>query len=263
MNEDANTRAATVIWTTWSEGRRIASLPEDCRPSTMEEAYAAQAQIADVADACVVGWKIAATSAAGQRHIGVDGPLAGRLLVPRVFTSPARIPFGANHMRVAEAEFAFVLATELPPRGEPYDEPEVMAAVASLHPAIEIPDSRFEAFATAGGPQLVADNACAHWFVLGEPTNGEWRTADLARHEVTLKINGTVASRGHGADVLGDPRTALTWIVNQQSILGERLRAGQFITTGVCGKPSPIAPGDRVSAQFGAFGQADLVLSDG
>ena len=29
------------------------------------------------------GWKIAATSLDGQRHIGVDGPLAGRLLAER------------------------------------------------------------------------------------------------------------------------------------------------------------------------------------
>ena len=37
------------------------------------------------------GWKIAATSRAGQQHINVDGPLAGRLLADRAFESGCRI----------------------------------------------------------------------------------------------------------------------------------------------------------------------------
>ena len=39
---------------------------------------------------------------------------------------------------------------------------EVLAAVATLHPAIEVPDSRFDDFTIVGAPQLIADNACAH-----------------------------------------------------------------------------------------------------
>ncbi len=69
-------------------------------------------------------------------------------------------------MRVAEVEFAFTMGTDLPPRDVPYRLDEVMAAVASLHPAIEIPDSRYRSFTEVGAPQLIADNACAHQFVL-------------------------------------------------------------------------------------------------
>ncbi len=260
MKDAANQEAAKLIWESWRSGRLIRRLPDRCRPGTLEEAYAAQAELAGAAGDRVVGWKIAATSRAGQAHIGVDAPLAGRLLAGRVRPSPARIPFAPNRMRVAEAEFAFVLGAGLPPRPEPYAAHEVMSAVASLHPAIEIPDSRFEDFAAAGGPQLVVDNACAHWFVLGAAAQCDWREADLARHEVTLRVNDAVVTRGSGADVLGDPRTALTWIVNQQAVLGDGLRSGHVVTTGVCGKPSPVAPGDRVSADFGAFGEANLVL---
>ncbi len=59
-----------------------------------------------------------------------------------------------------------------------------MDTVASLHPAIEVPDSRFADFTRAGAAQLVADNACAHQFVLGPPTEAEWRGLDLAAHLV-------------------------------------------------------------------------------
>ena len=46
---------------------------------------------------------------------------------------------------------------------------EVLDAVDTLHPAIEIPDSRFADYVKAGEAQLIADNACAHLFVLGAP----------------------------------------------------------------------------------------------
>ena len=34
-----------------------------------------------------------------------------------------------------------------------------LAAVATLHPAIEVPDSRYDDFTRVGAPQLIADNA--------------------------------------------------------------------------------------------------------
>jgi 2-keto-4-pentenoate hydratase len=40
-------------------------------------------------------------------------------------------------------------------------------AVASLHPAIEVPDSRYDDFTRVGAAQLIADTACACWFVPG------------------------------------------------------------------------------------------------
>ncbi len=77
------------------------------------------------------------------------------------------IPFAGNIMRVAEGEFAFVFGEDLPPRDADYSEEEVMRTVATLHPCIETPDSRFAVFTAAGEPQLAADTACAGRFVLG------------------------------------------------------------------------------------------------
>ena len=163
-------------------------------------------------------------------------------------------------MRVAEAEFAFRLGADLPPGERPYQQDEVMAAVAALHPAIELPDSRFTDFAAAGGVQLAADNACAHLFVLGPETQTDWRGIDLAAHPVALHINGKPASRGRGGDALGDPRAALTWLANCEAVKPDGLRAGQVVTTGVCGQPTPVQPGDRVLADFGPLGQVDVTL---
>ena len=66
-----------------------------------------QAALAGLAGATPVGWKIAATSEAGQKHIGVDGPLAGRLWESKLHEGGTKLPAGHLHMAVVEAEFAF------------------------------------------------------------------------------------------------------------------------------------------------------------
>ncbi len=247
-------KAADLLWEHWHSGRRVAGLPADLRPATREEGYAIQANLEERSSAPLFGWKIAATSVAGQKHINVDGPLAGRLLRDKVFESGARLPFGANHMRVAEAEFAFRMEQDLPPRAEPYRVDEVLAAVGTLHPAIEVPDSRFDDFTVVGAPQLIADNACAHLFVLGPPAPANWREVDLIEHRVLGAVVGTVAREGKGANVLGDPRVALAWLANELSALGIPLRANEVVTTGTCLVPLPITPGAHVVMDFGRFG---------
>jgi 2-keto-4-pentenoate hydratase len=259
-NDDRFSAAADLLWRHWQAGTRLAELREEIRPRTRGEGYAVQAFLDERSAAPLFGWKIAATSRAGQEHIGVDGPLAGRLLRERVFDSGAELPLGGNHMRVAEAEFAFRMARTLPPRSEPYTVAEVLAAVDSLHPAIEIPDSRYDDFTRVGAPQLIADNACAHLFVLGPATAAPWRDMDLVEHPVTATVSrsdGTpeVTHSGKGQNVLGDPLLALTWLVNELSGLGIALDAGQIVTTGTCVVPVPIATGDAVRADFGWIGE--------
>ncbi len=204
------------------------------------------------------GWKIAATSTAGQAHIAVDGPLAGRLLAERVFESGSRLPFGQNQMRVAEAEFAFRMAAEMPPRAVRYSVEDVMANVAALYPAIEVPDSRYVDFTVVGAEQLIADNACARDFVLGAAAPAAWRKLDLAAHRVVGSVAGRLEREGIGANVLGDPREALAWLVNELSSLDLTLRAGQVVTTGTCLIPLAIAPGDRVACEFGELGSVSV-----
>ena len=230
------------------------------RPANRAEGYAIQGLLERRSAFPLFGWKIAATSKAGQAHIAVDGPLAGRLLRERVFDSGGEVPFGSNHMRVAEAEFSFRMGRDLRPRPEPYTVHEVLAAVDTLHPAIEIPDSRFEDFTIVGAPQLIADNACAHYFVLGPAAPDRWRSIDLGEHTVIGAIAGKSTREGRGANVLGDPRIALTWLVNELSGLGIPLSIGQLVTTGTCLVPLEIAPGDHMTADFGILGAVDVYI---
>ena len=261
MDERRIDEAARILWDAWSAGRRIPTLPRSCRPGTLDEGYAVQRAVAERSGSGTVGWKIAATSEAGQAHIGIDGPLAGRLLESRLYRGGAVIRAGALHMGVAEAEFAFRMGRDLPSDGAPLSIDAVMDGADALHVAIEIPDSRFEDFAAAGAPQLAADCACADLFVLGPAAPDGWRTIDLASHAVVLRINGAEASAGSGANVLGDPRIALAWLANDRAKRGEPLRAGEVVTTGTCVTPAPVRPGDELLADFGPLGTVGARLA--
>jgi 2-keto-4-pentenoate hydratase len=250
---DAIRRAASILWRSATNAERIPFLPPDIRPSTRADGYAIQSELTSLFQQPVVGWKIAATSIAGQQHIGVDGPLVGSLMLDRMLPSGARVSLSGNHMRVGEAEFAFRFARDLTPRGRPYDVGEVLDAVGDLHPTIEIPDSRFDDFARVGAPQLIADNACASWLVVGTAVSS-WRGLDLVAHIVEGFLDDERVVTGTGANVLDDPREALTWMVNERCTFGSGVRAGDLVTTGTCIAPVTIAPGQHFRADFGVLG---------
>jgi 2-keto-4-pentenoate hydratase len=258
MNDASRQAASDLLHEHWMRGAVISALPVDIRPATREEGYAIQARLDERSGSPVYGWKIAATSAAGQAHIGVDGPMAGRILAERVIPCTGVIPAGPNHMAVAEIEFAFRMGRNLEPRPEAYSVEEVLAAVETLHVGIEIPDSRYEDFAHVGAPQLIADNACAHYFVAAEASKANWRSIDLASHPVIGRVEGKIEQEGSGANVLGDPRIALTWLANELSRLGIMLQKGQTVTTGTCIPPLAISAGDLVTADFGSLGTATV-----
>ncbi len=260
-------RAAELIWRHMESGEPLASLPGDLRPGTRAEGYAIQARLpAAAGGAAVAGWKIAATSQAGREHIGVSAPLAGRILAPFVHAPGSELPSVGNRMLVAELEFVFEMGRTLAPRDDAYTVGEALEAVSSLRPGIELPSSRFEDFVHAGEAQLIADDACAGRFVFGAPTATDWPIMDLRAHVVhgrILRAGRPVLERdGLGANVHGDPREALAWLVNELSAHGVPLEAGSMVSTGTCLVPMELAPGDEIRGDFGVLGSISARLAE-
>ena len=249
--------ASKTLHDHWRAGTKFTGLDADRRPRDRIEGYAIQAAIEKYSSQNLFGWKIAATSEAGQKHINVDGPMAGRILAETVIPDGGTAPMAGNEMRVAEPEFAFRMRTDLPARSTPYTVQQVLDAVDTLHPAIEIPDSRFSDFVRAGDAQIIADNACAHLFVLGPPATADWRALDLVQERPVITLRGQQFT-GHGRNVLGDPLIALTWLANELRQLGVTLKAGEVVTTGTCHPPLPIQAGDRVECDFGLLGKVSV-----
>jgi 2-keto-4-pentenoate hydratase len=255
-------KAAECLIAPWRFQTRIAGIPPGDRPSTRSEGYRVQAALAELTGDRGIGWKIAATSIAGQKHIGVSGPLAGRLLGSRLKADGASVSIGRNIMKVAEAEFAFLMGWDLPPRATPYTVDEVLTASAALYPAIEFPDSRYQDFLSAGEAQLIADFACAGWLILGPRAPASWRFADLSVHKVSAWIDGQKVADGIGSNVLGDPRIALAWIANELSREGLGLKADEIVITGTCVVPVLISAGQHLVADFGTVGKVTARLTD-
>ncbi len=53
----------------------------------------------------------------------------------------------------------------------------------------------------------------------------------------------------------------MTWLANHLSKRGIGLKAGDIVTTGTCITPLPIAPGDRVIAEFAGLGQVTVAFN--
>jgi len=257
LDKDQIAAASRTLRDHWRAGTKLEKLDASLRPRDRSEAYAIQRKIEDHSTGKLFGWKIAATSEAGQKHINVDGPMAGRILAETVIADGGIASMTGNEMRVAEPEFAFRMHADLPPRSQPYTVREVLDAVGTLHPAIEIPDSRFRDFVSAGAEQIIADNACAHLFVLGAPAASDWRAIDLVEETPVITLRGK-QFKGHGKNVLGDPRIALTWLANELRQLGVTLKSGEVVTTGTCHPPLPIQSGDLLEADFGSIGRVSV-----
>ncbi|MEN3285618.1 MAG: 2-keto-4-pentenoate hydratase [Solirubrobacteraceae bacterium] len=259
MNASAVQRAADLLWAARTEQRTIVALPADCRPATLEEGWAIQRAL-DAPAGTHAGWKIAATSAGGQAHIGAFGPVIGRL--HERFVLPSGAVLSAEHMtmRAAEGEFGFRVAQDLPTRDEPFRREEVLAAIGALLPAIEVPDTRFDDFMAVGLPSLVADAMCGGHVVIGAPA-ASWDPAQLLGHRAVMRRDGEEVAAGTGADVLGDPCEAMVWLANELRENGVGLRAGDLVITGACTPPHPIAAGDAMEADFAALGRVEVAFS--
>ena len=147
MNPSSAADAAALLWRHWQATTRIDALPDACRPASRADGYAIQAELARQTGQATFGWKIAATSVAGQKHIAVDGPLAGRLLAGRTVPAGTPVRLGDNLMRVAEAEFAFRMRSALPPRANALHRGR--GAGRRRHAAPRDRDSRIRAIATS------------------------------------------------------------------------------------------------------------------
>src|SRR5258708_18088809 len=137
----------------------IAPLSERNTAITPEQAYAIQRawqQIKDQEDVHLVGHKIGLTSLAMQRQLGVDQPDYGFLLDTMVVSSGSTLAIRDFIAPRIEPEIAFWLADDV--RGPGVTAPQVLAATHHVCAALELVDSRIEAWRIKL-VDTIADNA--------------------------------------------------------------------------------------------------------
>jgi 2-keto-4-pentenoate hydratase len=243
---------------------RIKNLPPACCPQDQASAYQCQNELThkliENYGGQTIGYKTACTNESAQKLVNLDGPFYGPLLSAFVQMSPAELKTDDYFMRVVEPEFGFQMATDLPSKKTEYTKDEVSEAVGAILPAVEIVDSRYDDWTTVGALSLIADNACNAAWVYGKP-NKNWTDFDLANHEVSLYVNGSLMRKGRGDAVMGHPLNPLVWLVNMLSRNGKGLKAGDFVTTGITTEVYLAKNGDQIVADFGSIGSVELSFS--
>lgn len=225
---------AKALWKARTGGGLVA-VDAAQRPVDAADAYAVQDEVTALFDSEIVGWKLGATNAKTLDLLGFDRPFVGSLPAAHIHNPSDALSVYPEHGPALETEFLVTLAADLPARGEPYTDAEVMAAVDNVCPAFEVVGCRAEDGFAAAGLLLIADSAANVAVIPGEPT-ADWRTADFSNHRLRVVVNGVEAASGSSNLLMwGNPFGAVAYLAGHPQTAERGLRRGDRIMTGICG----------------------------
>ena len=246
--------AANALLNARRTGNAITDLPANLQPQSLDEAYAIHDRIA-AAFGEIGGWKIGAANAEAT-------PMYAPM--PRAWIAASGSTLAGERWRYRglEAEIAFLVGSDLPPRlletgAQPYTREETLAAMASCHPAIEVLEPAFADPAHAARLAIVADLQMHGGFVYG-PAVANWRSIDFAKEHVLLVVDGVVRVERTGSNTAGDLLRLLPWLANEGAARTGGLRKGQWITTGSWTGNTLASSGSVVEVNFSTAGRVDL-----
>jgi len=228
-------------------GSPLHELPQSCRPQSDVDAYHIQDAVIRQLDETIGGWKIGAASA-------ISAVFCAPICMSMIRPSPAS--FGHTELRLIgiEAEIAFRLGCDLPARSSSYDRAEVTAG-ASLHPAIEVVDSRYADFRSLDRTSILADNFANGGLVYGAAVP-DWQKLNLGQTRITVTEDGEPFADS-AAGAARDPIAALVDFAN---LMNGRCgaQAGTFVTTGSWTGMVFTKRGARIVADFGPLGRVEI-----
>ncbi len=229
--------------------RTIEDLPETLRPVDVPEVYAVQDMVAGSFGE-IGGWKI-----------GAPTPEATPLFAPMpsawIAANGSTLSGERWRFRGLEAEIAFQVEQDLPPRAEPYSRDEVFSAMASCHPAIEVLETAFEDPTKTTRNSVLADLQMHGGFVYG-PAFADWRAVDFSVEHVMLAVDGMVRVERTGSNTSGDLLKLLPWLANEGAVRTGGLRKGQWVTTGSWTGNTLATAGSAVEVTFSKVGSVSL-----
>lgn len=204
-----------------------------------------------------VGVKIGLTSKAVQVQLGVNQPDFGILFAHTRIPDGSGIPFSFLMQPKAEAEMAFILGTDIT---EPISTIEaLLPSIQSVCAAIELVGSRVQNW-DIRITDTVADNASASHFILGEALVTPERV-DFKNAKMKLYKNDELVSEGNAQACMGNPLTAVLWLVNTFLERGVTLKKGDILLSGALGPMVPCAAGDTFRAEIESLGSVQFYIT--
>ena len=259
MSPEDIEKAAENLFLAEQKGQQIGLLSQRHPALDMNAAYAIQDALVGrkiAAGRRQTGWKIGLTSRSMQDALKINVPDSGVLLDDMHFDNGATVPAGRFIQPRIEAEIAFVMARDL--SGDP-SSADVMAATASVQPALEILDTRICRVDPASGASrtvfdTIADNAANAGIVLGDQRHAP-DGVDLRWVGAIVSRNDVVEETGLGAGVLNDPVQGIVWLAQRLAGQGQQIKAGQVVLSGSFIRPIEASPGSIFFSDFKDFGR--------
>jgi 2-keto-4-pentenoate hydratase len=201
-----------------------------------------------------VGYKIGCTTRVMQQMLGIPSPCAGGILSSNVYRSQAVLPHKNYRRPGVECEVAVSIGEDLDARNAPFSVDSVESHIEAVMAAIEIVDDRYDDYRQIGTPTLIADDFFHAACVLGTPYKN-WKQLDLKKITGRTVINGVLRGEGTGADVLGHPFAAVTWLANHLAQRGMTLSRDDFVLTGSVVETRWVNCGDKVVMSMDELGE--------
>ena len=264
MNDNLIEASAEFLAQSRLGGKPTPSLPSDLVPSTEAEGYAVQMVLNQILQrsgyGTVIGHKIGCTTQITQNFLKIDHPCAGEVFSSMVFDKRVELPLSKFHCVGVECEIAARLGKNMTGERGPYTRESAGEAVAALMGAIELVDDRYEQYSQLSTPTLIADDFFNAGVVLGcEQT--EWQHLDLTIMNGKLTINGKDHASGMGADILGLPFEALSWLANHRAGIGKPLRRGDFVMLGSVVRTEWVTQPSSVRVSLEGLGTAEVTFT--
>ena len=228
-------------------GAAIAGLPDAARPQSEADSYAIQDATMQRLGVKAGGWKVGISPEGGH--------FCAPIFASLVHSSPASLPARGFKLIGIECEIGFRVNQPLPQRAQPYTREEVLAA-ASMHPTIEVVDSRYADFRALDRLQVLADNFSNGALVYAAAASG-WQGIDLAHPPIEVTCDGKAFADCTGLRA-GNPIDLLVAAVNH--VAGKRggVTAGTFVTTGTHTGMVFTEPGVHIRADYGRLGSVEV-----
>lgn len=220
---------------------------------TPEAAYEIQDKVIGALGGKVEAAKLGLTSKAKQAQMNVSEPSYGWLLAGSRIDRSNPLKAGNLIQPRAEPEIAFLLGDQL--AGDDVTATEVLAATEGVMPAIDILDSRYAGYSFTL-PEVIADNASAARYAIGEPV--PIAEIDLRTVGCVFTKNGELMATAAGAAVLDDPAEAIAWFVRKLSARERHLERGAVVLSGALTAAVPIEPGDRLTVEIDRLGRLEI-----
>ena len=248
---------AMAQWMWQARARRLPyrNLPDNLRPASIAEAYAAQEAYYGLAEpiyGAVAGAKIATTTKVMQQLMGINHPCGGAIFSRTIHRSPAQLRAADFVNLRIESEIALQLGADLPASGAPWTPQTVAPAVAAALPAFELIEDRNADYAKTEALSLIVENCWNGGIVTGTPKRVP--LDDLVGIAGRLTLGGKLIGEGAAED----PCATLAWLANHVAERGRDLKADMIVITGSLIPTVSIGPGQR--AVFTVDGLGEVVV---